>query len=436
MGLAQVARRKGRLRYMRTASAENENGTVYMGDTFGQSDACKHIILTGQDTIFAAPGATPSELRGWSPNPGWPKVLLYFNGTHHPTGTPASPPAGLEEAAYIRSSNATTKYLRTGEGSGNWLMDPTNEKWILSRIEAAQSYVAAGYDGIFVDVMGWAPVTQGRYEANADGTDVAGSGQYAPYNARTGTAWTKKQWLDAVVHLGHRVAGGIYAAAGNPVILLNGLGNGLRYYDAAAPTSQRLDLGNGMAEIWRRDADDTPSTFPSESLWGQHLDMLLDATTKGRFIFCLTKLWRTDATQADLDLWFRFGTASFLLGADGRHVWEWFGDTTTGGANMQRSAQNHDNGISYDADWDLALGRRVSAYSVIASAKVGGTNIYRANYERGVSLVNPTAAATNGYALGGSYQRASARLVPTGTPSGTITTIDMPAHEAAVLLKT
>jgi hypothetical protein len=57
--------------------------------------------------------------------------------------------------------------------------------------------------------------------------------------------------------------------------------------------------------------------YPSETVWKQNVDLLVDAGARGYGVLQSTKVWTT-ATTAEKDAWYEYTLASFLLGNDGR----------------------------------------------------------------------------------------------------------------------
>lgn len=224
---------------------------------------------------------------------------------------------GYTNGAYAQKAEGTkypdSWYLRdkTGakirsKGYGNYLMDVTNAGWI-DDVTARCRYMidVSKYDGALLDMMGPASVTPGY------GTGL-------PVNPATGAVYTKSEWLAATTALAARVR----EQLAGPPLYTNGIGAGPAYFNKAAPTSQ---LFNGcdasLAEYWLRGAKESITRFPSESVWKLNLDMLTDASAKGKRVLITVKTW-VSATVAQKEAWHRYSLATFLLGTDGSHSYQ------------------------------------------------------------------------------------------------------------------
>ena len=153
------------------------------------------------------------------------------------------------------------------EGWGNYLMDPTSEGWINSRIVQAGDFMEfSGYDGVIMDVMGTAPIG----ESYTSGV---------PINPATGQPWNKAEWLNATSALAARVK----TAVAPKTVFVNGLGSGPRYFDSEAPSSQLLDgVDGGHAEAFLRNANQPIDRYPNTKNWLNEVEMLVDGASRVR----------------------------------------------------------------------------------------------------------------------------------------------------------
>jgi hypothetical protein len=273
-------------------------------------------------------------------------------------------------------------YLKDATGArvvsgtwGNYLMNPSSEGWIGNRISVAQEFIAfSGYDGVLMDVMGTAPIDE-DYSSGV------------PINPATGQAWTKAQWLAATSNLAARVK----TAVTPKIVFVNGIGSGPRYFNPAASSSQLLDgIDGGHAEAFLRNAKEPISRYPTTKNWVKEIEMLTDATARGKSVLTLTKVW-AEGTQAEKDSWHRYALASFLLGA-GEKTYFTF-----------QYARDDDPTITRPI-WSTNVGSPLGSYSQMANGA------YRRDFANGISLVNPTTATVT-VPLEGTYLTLEGALV-------------------------
>jgi hypothetical protein len=250
---------------------------------------------------------------------------------------------------------------------GTWLMNPRSVGWIgevtnQCTLRLTQSH----YDGCFLDELGTGAVNP-LYVSSL------------PINPATGKEYTKKEWLDATEAL----AAAVRSSLSGPVAG-NGLGDGTRYFDTAAPTERILDgLVGGMSEGFIRAAKSAVDEYESETRWKQDVDMLADAGARssGGIVFAITKLW-VKATSAQVDAWHLYALGSFLLGYRPGHAYFSF---------------RSDKALTSPHPWwDVDLGDPLDAYG-----KVSG--VYQRTFSAGKVLVNPT-TSTFTVSLGGTYK--------------------------------
>jgi len=226
------------------------------------------------------------------------RILVYLNGSFDMFGNPnKNPTYPLSEYAKDANGNyiESTKYH-------NWLMNIGDPDWAGSVSLHCSQLLAStpSYDGCFVDMLGDALLT-GNYL----------TGQ--PINPATGAVWTTAQRMAATTLIGARVT----ADHPDNIIMGNGLNDGQRYFDSAAPTSQLLNgVNTALAETWLRQATMSVGKYRSPSVWQEEVNMLGDVGGRGDFDAVTTKVWTT-ATAAQITSWHRYALASFLLGTTG-----------------------------------------------------------------------------------------------------------------------
>lgn len=274
-------------------------------------------------------------------NPGL-QLFVYTKGLF------SSDPS-LGEAAYAHDANRNR--IRAADGTPGWLLDPLAPQVLSRQLRRAQALLrSSGYDGVFLDAMGTAPLEP----ANVSGV---------PINPATGAAWEPTAWLAMT----SRFAGDLATQLGVPVIA-NGLRDGPDYFGGTAAL-----FGNGvsgaMADGWLRNATAPLARYPSEAEWKQDVDAIVDAGRNGGSFLAVTRLWAS-GTTAQKDAWYRFAVASYLLGNDGN-------------AFLSVSYAPGDGSASRPLD-HLDLGQPLGGYEQ-------AYGVYQRSFAHGRVLVNPTA---------------------------------------------
>ncbi len=251
-----------------------------------------------------------------------------------------------------------SEYLHGTDGSlcvqaqfRNVVMNVRDPGWIASRIAGARS---PGFDGVFLDVMGAAPVAPGYLSC-------------IPVDPATAQRYTPADWLrDTTAE-----AGIIKRALGSALVISNGLDNGSGFFDPRAPTSLLLSTSDGaLAEGWMRDKSRPAATFPTIGSWMDDWRML---TGDGaRVVIGMVKMG-SGTTPAQIDQWHRFSLATFLLGASAGSYYDFIGGDDLA-ANLADSPSEH-------VDLGPALG---------PATQQGDAWVRR--YLKGMVVVNPTAA--------------------------------------------
>lgn len=311
-------------------------------------------------------------------------LLSYMNGSlaQHTEGE------AFPEGWYIRDeTGAKIRSLSWG----NYLMNPSHPGWIENRVQHALDFIAfSGYDGVIMDVMGTAPIGEGYTTGGA------------PINPATGGPWTQGEWLEATASLAAKVKQGIAPK----IAFVNGLGSGRRYFNSDAPTSGLLDgIDGAHAEAWLRNANAPVTQYPNLKVWKENVDMLVDATNRGKTVLTLTKVW-SDGTEQQKESWHSYALASYLLGAN---------DATFFSFSYERDA---DPMMTFP-QWDVRIGAPLGAYY-----EMGGGG-YRRDFSGGSSLVNPTDGAIS-VDLGAPY------ITMDGA---TVTSVTMEPNQGQVLVR-
>jgi hypothetical protein len=282
-------------------SDQNENPNanhVAVGQRQAIQDAKNFNLITAHAVAYGGvlPGSR-NVTAGMQKANSHLKILLYMNATFAQSYQPPGGPGGFDPTWYEK--DASGNYV-TNNGTGNYLMDPTNPGWIQYDINECLA-MPAGYVGCYLDALGLAPLAAGYLSA-------------FPINSATGQPWTGADWIRATSSLAAAVRTGVHPK----FVLGNGLTDGPHFYDPAQPTQPIVNgVDGGVAEAWLRLATAPANAFPSVTAWQQNVDMLAAVEAQGKPCLTLTKLW-SSATAAQQTSWQQFALGSFLLGTQGR----------------------------------------------------------------------------------------------------------------------
>lgn len=280
------------------------------------------------------------------------KLVAYMNGAY----AQSSQATAFPDDWYARDVNGAKV---TSTEWGNYFMNVGHPGWV-DRVsqECATRTATAGWSGCYLDMLGM-------------GTLTAGYVSSPPVNPATGLVWTKPQLATAMSLLAARVQ------TVNPsrYVIANGLGSGTQYFQSTwGPTRKLLDgVPGGNAQGFIRGANAPITAFPTVKAWKMDVDMLVNAGTRGRSVFTMTRVWNTPATQEEKDAVHRFTLASFLLGTNGNQYLFWSDDGDQG-ADPQRHPYE-----------DIDVGAPLAAYSALASGA------YLRRFGAATVVVNPTA---------------------------------------------
>jgi hypothetical protein len=352
-------------------AATNGGGPKAQSPTLAQALAA----ATDYDLILATKNSYPPYVAQMRQANADLKIVAYLNGTYAQSDEGSAYP----EAWYARAADGSK--VRSKK-FGNYLMDPTSQGWIQSRIQTCASYAAnAHYDGCYLDMLG-------------NATMGAGYDTAAPINPATGQAWTSPQWIAATSNLGATVA----AAEASLLVVGNGIANGNQYFDpASGPTSKLLNgLAGANAQGFIRSESDALTAFRSVKAWKNDIDMLANAGARGRFVMAMTKVGRA-ATAAQLQQVHRYALASFLLGTNGTQYFYFSPNGNDDGVAAPDTPDDHVN-----------PGTPLSAYTALPNGA------YVRRFSAGYSAVNP-GAATVTVSLGGTYTDLDGNVVQQAT---------------------
>jgi Hypothetical glycosyl hydrolase family 15 len=300
------------------------------------------------------------------------RLLAYVNGAYAQNTQGSAYPASW----YLRTASGAQ--VRSN-GYGNYLMNVTNQAWVTTVIQHCQQAMAkTHYVGCFVDMLGTASITDGYTNG-------------APIDPVTHAVFSSSTWLGATAALARQVK----RALGDSLVYVNGLGNGVRYFNSAAPSKQLLaNIDGALAESWLRAAPSALSWYPTESSWLANVNMLTDAGKSGKGLLLTTKTWGS-GTASQLAAWHAYAVASYLMAANGNAAFSFLA-TRTG-----------DPTAADPMVTSLNLGAALGAY-----AKVGG--VYQRSFANGKVLVNSTKVTVT-VSLGAKYTDQNGKVMTSVT---------------------
>lgn len=302
--------------------------------------------------------------------------------------------------AYSTTDYPSSWYARNANGGfvqstayGNYMMDMRNRSWLNA---AAQLCLADrsthGFDGCYYDMLTTGPLDPGFLTSQ-------------PIDPATGAVWTKANYVSALVAAVQVIRD---VNPGVPIVG-NTLGGGNSYFktdgSSTRPVLDGLDAGH--EEDFLHTASQKATQYPTQKAWINAINVLVDAGARGDSVMAQTKLW-VAATPAQIDSWYRFAAASFLLGTNGSSYFTFSTSRTMAAATAT---------FPYD---QVNIGTPTGPYAAVSGA-------YERTFTGGLVLVNPSTASAT-VSLAGSY---------TDIDGGTryTTTITLAPDQAVVLSK-
>lgn len=294
----------------------------------------------------------------------------------------------------------------------NWLVTPDDPAWLAYITKRTTELMKSDFDGLFVDSMGTAPVSENYTNTLA-------------INPHTKKPYTKSEWLAAEGIMLDAIR---RAIPPGKLITLNGLGPGGRYWTEPESASPRVLLpyvkGAMSERIWR-DPPQPLDRWPTAEHWMEDVRMVQDVERRGLMGFWWTKCWTKNGTSRHepnaevlVPQWRRFALASYLLAA-GPHSYFNF--------DTDRDDKPKSNAAEYFPEYDAPLGHAISEM-----IPLGDTGAHARRFSNGVVLVNPTAQAIVSVKLPWP-ELVQAKLLSAGenrTLSGEFT---LPAHTGLLL---
>jgi hypothetical protein len=259
----------------------------------------------------------------------------------------------------------------------------------VNKAELVRNLMAGGYDGLFVDSLGTAPIDSNYVLTKA-------------INPNTDNPYTGGEWLAAEVKM---VQAAREALPKGKLLFMNGLGPGTRYSrepEASSPRALLAQFDGAMSEsIWRT-ARAPLDEWPSVESWMLDIRMVRDVDRRGLYGFWWTKCGsvvgekpKDEETHQNLvPRWRRFALASYLLAAGPKSYFNFL----AGDLKLNDAAQYYPE---YDAPLGVANG----------PMRELGKRVYYRSFSGGLVIVNPAGSA----AKAGSYERRSPfRRTPAG----------------------
>jgi hypothetical protein len=326
------------------------------------------------------------------------QIFLYQNGMFAQSNQGSMFPS----AWYMRAKNGAKIQSK---GYGNYLMNPESTATYTARSVTYTSWgdyvaktaraqlTAAGAgaaDGVFLDMLGTAPLSAGYNQNNLVPVDAGGR----PFSADT--------WYSDI---SSPIADQTERVSGEPVIA-NGIGSGTRYFDSSR---RLLDFATaGDAEVWMRVPGSGVTAWPSETRWRNETQALADSAQSDRGMNATVKMW-SGGTAAQVEQWRRFALGSFLIGNQGHATFEF--------SPQQKMTAWADDSPLYH----MAIGTPTQTLADVTGYLQNG--VYQRSFTNGRVLVNTGAAAIT-VTLGGTYHTVSGIAV---------TQVTVPAHDASIL---
>lgn len=309
------------------------------------------------------------------------------------------------------ASNARGGVVKAREWA-NWLVVPDSKEWLAHLETRVPALMNSDFDGLFVDSMGTAPVSEGYTDTIA-------------INPHTRKPYTKAEWIRAENVMLRKIR---EIMPKGKIVTLNGLGPGFRYWTEPEENSPRALLDNvdgAMSErIWR-DPKTKLTAWPKLERWMQDIRMIQDVERRGLMGFWWTKCWSNGATSrhepgADklVPQWLRFSLASYLLAAGPKSYFNF---------DTDRDDKPKSNAAEYFPEYDAPLGHAAGDMQAI-----GSTGAFVRRFSDGAVLVNPTDQPIPGITLPWP-ELANALLHSAGEKMSYRGPFELPAHTGLIL---
>lgn len=279
-------------------------------------------------------------------------------------------------------------------------LDPGNEEWQHYVGKTLRDYVNRyGYDGVFIDlVMPTAKYVNFRKSRKA-------------VNPKTGRPYTDNEWREANFALLRRVRSYI----GDKTLLIINGSRGKEYFRTGY--YDFFQFADGMCIEgfmgWNLDPQ-SPDSFEREEGWKADVDALVDCAKRGKIAMVIGNVKQRQAAPPEVyERYYRYITASFLLGMGKRHYVTFFPKVSGRPEQYSRS-----EGILPEF-CNVSLGEPQGEY-------YRAEGLYQRDFEQGKVIVNPSDNKVNA-GLTGSWETAEG-----GTAVSSIT---LAPHSGVILIK-
>lgn len=242
-------------------------------------------------------------------------------------------------------------------------LDPGNKEWQQYVGETLKAYVNRyGYDGVFIDLL--LPTTK-YVNFRKDRKAV---------NPKTGKPYTNSEWKQAGFNLLRTVRGCI---GDDKLIIVNG-SHGKEYFQTGY--SDFLQLADGMFMEgflgWRLNPQSSNS-FETEEEWKADVDAIVDCARQGKIAMVIGNVQQHEGTTPQqYERFYRYITASFLLGMGKRHYVTFF-------PKVVGRPEQYSRADALPEFCKASLGEPRAEYY-----RTGG--VYQRDFERGKVMVNPS----------------------------------------------
>jgi hypothetical protein len=429
--------------------------TFAMGYSQAQADtiASKHeLVIIFNDGMDGKVAGMKTAASGASPSHDV-SVIQYVNGPFSPN---VSTPASLAYAEDLYAHDVTdtgtglTASRRYYKEYGTWLMYVRDPRWLTDRAANATSsynqFTPTKCDGWWVDSLGVGAALGGDVH-DKDNTLIS-AGTAAVKDPTTDATYDVAKWVQETTNLLAWIRGDVGRDGPDPLgVWTNGLGTGADYFASAkGPPSRLCSVSHGaMAEQFLRSPTAALSTWPSEDLWKQTVNMLIDAGNRGWVVMATTKIWvdhshsaygNGDGEHAYVNQFHKYAIGTFMLGSNGRqlfhfrHDWDSAvaanitGSDTDVGADSKERCTNGERWLTEAnaVGWPTVfftdtIGADGLSGGIVSARTVSGAGAYyRRDFTDGLVIVNPTASNTNAITL----------------PAGTYLDLDGTSHSGSI----
>jgi hypothetical protein len=279
----------------------------------------------------------------------------------------------------------------------------------------------------FTDPRGFVSATYREWNAQDEWTDMdainaglAGTpfqlayldsmsiGQTGAVKPGTNTVYTTSEWHTLAYTTGDAMKARSTRSWGTGIVFGNGVTSGPRYFTGGVGSLINHTDG-GLLESWLRDNGSSATAFESEADWVSDVSAMIDIQSKGKYAWVAVNINNATAagsgftpapfTAAQVDQWRQYGAASFLIGNNGMSMFEFVEKV------IVKPYDEADNNLVYKAVLGLPLDYSATQTGATCAASYKKNGVYQRRFERGISIVNPTANDVTLQTLDRTYQQ-------------------------------